>query len=94
MPSGIFRQEKLKTAADVRGREIHDKRKRKSRTNKDIDRSKTKDNYAIVAPNCSWNETIDQRIAEGFTGKTIRKDAVRAIDVIFTRCRQTARFVL
>jgi len=82
---GVFRQQKLKTAADVNGREIHDKRKRQSRTNKDINRDKTKDNYAIVAPiGLTWNEAIDQRIAEDFKGKSIRKDAVRAIDVIFT----------
>ncbi len=90
MSFGICRVDKVKTASGIAGIQIHDRRERShSNTNPDIDFGKSGDNYSFVDVNFdkydSYNDYINKQINAQYTGgKSIRKDAVKMVDVIFT----------
>jgi len=86
MSYAIMRVQKVKSAADVSGLQIHNRREKKSRSNPDIDYELTAQNYELIdTTGSTYNQLIDKRIAEGYTsGKTIRKDSVRLCEMLFT----------
>lgn len=87
MSYGIMRAAKVKGGADVAGMEIHNQRKKESRSNPDIDRSKSVQNYSIGSydENQSFNGRIDQQIRERYKGsRAIRKDAIKCVELLFT----------
>lgn len=86
MSAGICRIQKVKTAHDIAGVQLHDRRERgHSNSNPDIDFSRSSTNITMIDVPCSFNEHIAKQIKERYKGsKAIRKDAVRLIEVIFT----------
>lgn len=89
MGFGILRGQKCKLG-DLKGMSIHIEREKKSRSNPDIDATKTKNNYEIIAMG-DLNKKVKNRIAElpGQRTKTgkIRKvqdNAVMMYDFIVT----------
>lgn len=86
MSAGICRLQKIKTAHDVAGIQLHDRRERShSNSNPDIDFSRSGSNVVMLNCKGSFNEHIAEQIKERYTGtKAIRKDAVKMISVIFT----------
>lgn len=90
MGFGIIRGQKFKIGG-LKGMEIHILRSRPSKSNPDIDLSKTKDNYTIIGSPENLNEKVAKRVAElpGQKTKTgkIRKlqnNAVMLYDFIIT----------
>lgn len=78
----IIRIQKFKAEA-VKGIQIHNRREKESRTNPDIDKSRTSQNYCLVE--CyDFKKAIEKRLATLNTGKTIRKDAVVMVQVLVT----------
>lgn len=87
MSIGIMRAAKVKGGADVAGMEIHNLRKKESRSNPDIDRGKSKENYSIGSydRNKSFNARIDEQIKSRYKGsRAIRKDAAKCVELLFT----------
>lgn len=88
MSYAICRLEKVGSSHDIAGIQIHDRRERThSNSNPDIDFSRSHLNYSLCdnSNGSSFNAFIDNQIAERYTGKkTIRKDAVRMVSVLFT----------
>ena len=86
MSTAIMRVQKIGGASDVAGSQIHNRREREhSNTNPDIDRQRSKNNYALVQSAKSFNQLIDQRLKDGYKGsRAIRKDAVRMCEALFT----------
>ena len=89
MGFGILRGQKCKLG-DLKGMSIHIEREKKSRSNLDIDREKTKDNYEIIKME-NLNQKVKNRIAElpgqrTKTGKIrrIQNNAVMMYDFIIT----------
>jgi len=82
MSFGIVRVQKFK-APEVKGIQIHDHRERPSRTNPDIDREKTSQNYALVE-SFDWNKSIQERLSTLESKKAVRKDAVVMVQVMVT----------
>jgi hypothetical protein len=83
----ICRVQKIKGSAAVTGLQIHNRREREhSNTNPDINREKSKNNYALVeAREMRFNELSEARIRNAYTGsKSVRKDAVRVCEALFT----------
>lgn len=82
------RMHKLK-AHDLKGIQYHNQRERPSKTNTDIDRSKTHLNYDLVNnTRIDYKEKIEKRIKEGVkTKRKIRKDAVLCNQWIITSDR-------
>jgi hypothetical protein len=62
----------------LKGMQIHNQRERESQTNRDIDKSRTVENYDLVnAGKIDYKAKIEQRIKEGVKGnRKIRRDAV------------------
>jgi hypothetical protein len=86
MSYAIMRVAKVKTASDVAGIQGHNRRERVSRTNPDISYEYSQYNYDLTeTPQKTYNALVDERIQEGYTlDKTIRKDAVRLCEMLFT----------
>ena len=88
MSYAICRIQKCGSSHDIAGEQIHDRRERNhSNSNPDIDFNRTKNNYCICdnTGGRSFNEYIDRQIAQRYTGKkSIRKDAVRMVTLLFT----------
>lgn len=82
MSFGIVRVQKFK-AADVKGIQIHDHRERPSRTNPDIDKERTPQNYSLVQSE-NWNEAIKARTETLESTKAVRKDAVVMVQILVT----------
>lgn len=63
---------------DVKGIQLHNQRERESKTNPDIDKNHTQENYDLInQENISYNRKIKKVIEENYKGsKAIRKDAV------------------
>lgn len=74
---------------DLKGIQFHNQRERESKTNPDIDKEKTKDNYDLVnAENINYNERVKEIIESQKTGtRKTRKDAVRVNEFIITSNR-------
>jgi len=77
--------QKLKQPA-LKGIQIHNQREKESHTNPDIDSSKSNLNYDLVNDQpLDYSKTINEMLQEGVTtGKTVRKDAVRACSFLVT----------
>lgn len=84
----VVRMAKMKSH-DLKGIQFHNQRERESRTNKDIDKEKTKDNYDLVNDeNIDYNERIKEIIESQKTGtRKTRKDAVLVNELIVTSDR-------
>ena len=89
MNTAICRVVKFSAPKDIVGLQIHNRRERtKSNSNPNIDFSKSKNNYRVrFTPGFdnSYNDAIDDIIYFYYTGKkSIRKDAVRCCEILFT----------
>ena len=82
MSYGIVRVQKFK-APDVKGIQIHDHRERPSRTNPDIDKERTPQNYSLVE-SPDWQKSIQGRLETLESTKAVRKDAVVMVQVLVT----------
>lgn len=73
-------------ASDLRGMQYHNQRERASKTNTDVDRSRSHLNYDLVNnTRIDYKEKIEKRIKEGVkTKRKIRKDAVLCNQWIIT----------
>lgn len=86
MSYGIVRVQKF-SSGSVKGIEIHDRREKEgvSHTNKDIDWSKTDQNYDLhPAQNSSFQKAVKNRISQLRLPKAVRKDAVVMAQVLVT----------
>ena len=87
MSYSILRVEKVKQAANTIGIQKHVQRENNNYNNKDIDHERTHLNVDLIhgQEKQNYNELIEKRIEEGYTGKRkIRSDAIRHIDGIIT----------
>jgi hypothetical protein len=86
MSYAICRVQKIKGASSVHGIQGHQRREWESKSNPDIDSERKHLNYSLITESTkSFNVLADERIAQGYTGKTaIRKDAVKVVSVLFT----------
>jgi hypothetical protein len=77
-------------AQDLRGMEIHNERESKNSKNKDIDYSRTNQNYDAlgVEGNIKYRDKVENVIESQYGGnKAIRKDAVKMVSVLITSDR-------
>lgn len=77
----------------LRGIQSHNQRERESRSNPDIDKDRSKDNYELMGSgNKNYTQEVNQRI-ELFASKTktVRKDAVVLCNFIITSDEQTMK---
>lgn len=88
MSAGICNIQKITTASDITGMQIHERRERKhSNSNPDIDPTRTHLNYSLCDRSIgkTFNQTIDDIIEKEYTSsRKIRKDAVRMCKIMFT----------
>ncbi|MGK1272164.1 MobV family relaxase, partial [Klebsiella pneumoniae] len=87
MSYSILRVAKVKQAANTTGIQKHVQRENNNYNNKDIDHERTHLNVDLIhgQEKQNYNELIEKRIEEGYTGKRkIRSDAIRHIDGIIT----------
>lgn len=76
--------------SDLRGVEIHNNRESSNSKNKDIDYSRTKNNFDALTglegnPKVNYREMVEKRIREGYRGKkAVRKDAVKLVSIIIS----------
>jgi hypothetical protein len=84
----VVRMAKMKSY-DLKGIQFHNQRERESRSNPDIDKEKTKDNYDLInAENIDYNERVKEIIESQKTGtRKTRKDAVLVNELIVTSDR-------
>lgn len=84
----VVRMAKMKSH-DLKGIQFHNQRERESRTNPDIDKEKTKENYDLInAENINYNERVKEIIESQKTGtRKTRKDAVLVNELIVTSDR-------
>ena len=82
MSYGIVRIQKFK-ASDVLGIQNHDNRERTSRSNPDINKEKTEQNYNLVACN-DFKSSINERLNTLESTKAVRKDAVVMVQLLVT----------
>lgn len=84
----ICRVQKIGGQGAVGGLQIHNQREKDgvSHTNKDIDWSRTEQNYDLHnAQNISYNKQVNEVLKQGYKGeKAIRKDAVKLCEALFT----------
>src|SRR5699024_3190696 len=88
MSYAVCRMQKVKSAG-LKGMQFHNQRERESRTNEDIDRERTHENYDLqndenINNNVSVKDIIDSHITG--TRKT-RKDAVFVNELLVTSQR-------
>lgn len=82
MSYGIIRVQKFKRTA-VHGIQIHDKREKESRTNPDIDRDRTPNNYTLQ--HCeNLSDEVQKRIQSLNLKRSVRKDAVVMCQALIT----------
>src|SRR5699024_3527646 len=88
MSYAVCRMQKVKSAG-LKGMQIHNKRERESRTNEDIDRERTNENYDLQNDeNINYNERVKDIIDSQKTGtRKTRKDAVLVNELLVTSDR-------
>ncbi|MGE7940431.1 MobV family relaxase [Bacillus paramycoides] len=88
MSYAVVRMAKMKSH-DLKGIQFHNQRERESKTNPDIDKEKSKDNYDLVNDkNIDYNEHVKEIIESQKTGaRKTRKDAVLVNEFIVTSDR-------
>ena len=90
MSYAICHIQKIKGSGNITGMQIHNRRERNhSNSNPDIDFSLSHNNYNLcfntATSKKSYNEYIDEQIKARYKGKkSIRKDAVKMVSVLFT----------
>ena len=87
MSYSIVRVSKVKGGVNTAGIQKHVQRENKNYNNEDIDHEKTAENYDLIhgQKKQDYKELIENRIAEGYTGKRkIRSDAIKHIDGVIT----------
>src|SRR5699024_4495787 len=79
------RMQKMKSA-ELKGMQLHNQRERESRTNEDIDRERTHENYELQNDeNINYNERVKHIIDSQKTGtRKTRKDAVLVNQLLVT----------
>lgn len=81
---GILRGQKIHTDG-LKGIEIHNNRERPSKSNPDIDRKRTVENYSLLDEGGeSLNKRVNARCKELSGGRKVRSDAVKMYDFIAT----------
>src|SRR5699024_12238550 len=85
MSYAVGRMQKVKSAG-LKGMQSHNQRERESRTNEDIDRERTHENYDLQNDeNINYNERVKDIIDSQKTGKRKkRKDAVLVNEMLVT----------
>lgn len=85
MSYAVIRMQKMKSN-DLKGIQFHNQRERKSKTNSDIDESKSHLNYDLVNEgNIDYNERVKEIIDSQKTStRKIRKDAVLVNELLVT----------
>ena len=88
MSYAVVRMQKMKSH-DLKGMQFHNQRERESKTNSDIDKSKTHENYDLVnSQNVDYNERVKDIIESQKTGtRKTRKDAVLVNELLVTSDR-------
>ena len=81
----VVHMQKIK-AGGLRGIQSHNQRERESRSNPDIDYSRSADNYDLQNEhNISYNQRVNEIIADGRTSdRAVRKDAVVMCNFVVT----------
>src|SRR5690625_7518140 len=85
MSYAVCRMQKVKSAG-LKGMQFHNQRERESRTNEDIDRERTHENYDLQNDEkINYNERVKDIIDSQKTGiRKTRKDAVLVNELIET----------
>lgn len=85
----VVRMQKMKSH-DLKGIQFHNQRERESKTNPDIDKEKSKENYDLVHDDkINYNEYVKEIIASQKTGeRKTRKDAVLVNELLVTSDRE------
>ncbi|MCK2006104.1 plasmid recombination protein [[Brevibacterium] frigoritolerans] len=88
MSYAVCRMEKMKSH-DLKGMQFHNQRERESKTNPDIDKSKSGLNYDLVNPEkIDYNKRVKEIIENQKTGtRKTRKDAVLVNELLVTSDR-------
>lgn len=88
MSFAVCRMQKMKSH-DLKGMQFHNQRERESKTNPDIDRSKSHLNYDLVnAEKIDYNKRVKEMIESQKTGtRKTRKDAVLVNELLITSDR-------
>lgn len=82
------------TAKDLRGVSIHNNRESSHSSNKDIDYSRTAQNFDALTgesgnPHTNYRAEVEKRLQTNYKGaKAVRKDAVRLVSVVVSSDRQ------
>lgn len=84
----VVRMQKMKSH-DLKGIQFHNQRERDSKTNPDIDKEKSKENYDLVHNlHIDYNENVKEIIESQKTGaRKTRKDAVLVNELLVTSDR-------
>src|SRR5699024_7859139 len=88
MSYAVCRMQKVKSAG-LKGMQFHNQRERESRTNEDIDRERTHENYDLQNDeNINYNERVKDIIDSQKTGtRKTRKDVVLVNELLVTSDR-------
>src|SRR5699024_386791 len=88
MSYAVCRMQKVKSAG-LKGMQFHNQRERESRTNEDIDRERTHENYDLQNDeNINYNEHVKDNIESQKSGRQkIRKYAVLVNELVVTSYR-------
>lgn len=89
MSFAVCRMQKMKSF-DLKGIQFHNQRERESKTNPDIDKEKSKENYDFINDeNIDYNEQVKGIIESQKTGtRKTRKDAVLVNELLVTSDRE------
>lgn len=89
MSFAVCRMQKMKSF-DLKGIQFHNQRERESKTNPDIDKEKSNENYDFVnEKNIDYNERVKEIIDSQKIGtRKIRKDAVLVNELLVTSGRE------
>ncbi|WP_235588717.1 plasmid recombination protein, partial [Sporosarcina koreensis] len=81
----VCRMQKMKSH-DLKGIQFHNQRERESKTNHDIDKDKSNENYDFINDgNIDYNERVKEIIESQKTGiRKTRKDAVLVNELLVT----------
>jgi len=85
MSYAIVRMQKFQKSG-VKGIQIHDNREKPSRTNPDIDTTRTPENYSLHSGDGGYANRVQRRIDEslGEKAKSVRSDAVVMYQILIT----------
>lgn len=80
---GIVRVQKM-TKGAIQGISNHDTRAKESKTNPDIDSTKSKENYNLSENTLTYHQKIKERISQLPLTRAVRKDAIVMAQVLIT----------